>query len=380
MYKCVICKKDDPDGSHKTYTTCDKCNKIICHGCTNLSPTELRVLSLSKRSLKYSCSFCENGQEKPENHNLREENKKLKQHISQLEEEIKNLQKQAINHLQINPTIYTENSRPFPQSSNVQEYISCEIEKKFVLFSENLKSIQLRINKLESINKDNKNEKNINTEKEVTKSDLKPAHIKNHNTTEIKPVTPKQKTQQSTVEDLEANQRQIMQDIINLEPSASSTNNRDNSCSSLYCVANMKNSQNPTDNIPREQENDKEKFIFPKNRKGYKHSTVIGQNQNVTKLRAVHPLSWLFISRLEPDTTVQDVKSFLEDYGVKIPKCFKINTFSNEIAAFKIAVQQSDYETVFSGDIWPEKTIIRPFDANLERRNFQRTLPASLKK
>lgn len=58
MLTCTICKSQDPGGSQKTHVACDKCKTIICHACTELTSTELRVLGLAKRSLKYFCDSC----------------------------------------------------------------------------------------------------------------------------------------------------------------------------------------------------------------------------------------------------------------------------------------------------------------------------------
>lgn len=169
-----------------------------------------------------------------------------------------------------------------------------------------------------------------------------------------------------------------MNEIINLDPSNSK--NRLVEIENQNKIQEIKNDVGTT-NHDEENRNiieDDSGFIFPKTRR-QNQKTVIGQNLNSTKLKAVNPLSWIFVSQLEPDTTVEDVKSYLNDYDIRVMQCFKLKTFSNNITAFKVGVNQSDEDKMFSGDMWPVKTIIRPYTPK-EQRNFRRNPSVSLKK
>lgn len=257
------------------------------------------------------------------------------------------------------------------KNKEIKSLIADEVEKSFSSVLEELSQIKIKINNLENVNKTKKV-----VEKERTKKDNTLQVIKT-NQNISKPVTPKQKPG-PTPNKLEADQRQLMNEIINLDPSNSK--NRLVEIENQNKIQEIKNDVGTT-NHDEENRNiieDGSGFIFPKTRR-QNQKTVIGQNLNSTKLKAVNPLSWIFVSQLEPDTTVEDVKSYLNDYDIRVMQCFKLKTFSNNITAFKVGVNQSDEDKMFSGDMWPVKTIIRPYTPK-EQRNFRRNPSVSLKK
>lgn len=58
--ECYICKEiKQPTKENKTpCIPCDVCRRIICSECTDLSPTEIRCVTLQKRILQYKCKHC----------------------------------------------------------------------------------------------------------------------------------------------------------------------------------------------------------------------------------------------------------------------------------------------------------------------------------
>lgn len=52
MSKCAICKIGD------RVFSCDKCSKLVCDGCSDLTSTEVRCLELKNRSLIFYCKSC----------------------------------------------------------------------------------------------------------------------------------------------------------------------------------------------------------------------------------------------------------------------------------------------------------------------------------
>lgn len=327
-----------------------------------------------------------------ENNQLRHQNSEQSKEIAQLNTEIKKLQEQNktnINESQVSSVKVQEKQL----NTKIQEFIALTIDKEMLFYREDINLIKQKLNKLGKASESASSQKNILVEKsDLNDRSLSLPQKVQYNTAVIKdlvslkhkipqqklaspknniPVTAKQSEQQKQLNNLESTQKQIMDHIINLDQATSS---------SIIQPAPERSNQNrdvgnsnQTINIKNDGE-----FIFPRNKRGQRQKTIIGQNETTTKLRAVEPLSWIFISRLEPETTVEDITSYLNDYDIKISKCMKLKTYSEEISAFKIAVTQSDEDLVFSSNIWPKKTIIRPYDPN-RLRNFQRSPPASLK-
>lgn len=56
---CLICKIALTADELNKKIRCDLCGAHLCHGCSGLSATEVRVMQLStKRTLKFECSGC----------------------------------------------------------------------------------------------------------------------------------------------------------------------------------------------------------------------------------------------------------------------------------------------------------------------------------
>ena len=127
---------------------------------------------------------------KTQNNTLKVENDKLRQHISHLGDKIIDLQKHSTNNPQESSCADKDNLQQL-QTLDIQKFISCEIESKFMLIAEDLKFMKLKINKLD-MNNVNMTQKITHTEKVIQKTIWKHIQTKSH-VNKIKPVTPKQK-------------------------------------------------------------------------------------------------------------------------------------------------------------------------------------------
>lgn len=116
-----------------------------------------------------------------------------------------------------------------------------------------------------------------------------------------------------------------------------------------------------------EIEADGEKFKTVTYRKPRK--TVFGKKTDVGLLKAVEARSSVFVSRLDPATSETDVKQYLEDNGVSVAECTKLDIRSVNIAAFKLTVNRGQEDVLFSENMWPVNTIIRRY----RKPNFQRS-------
>lgn len=107
--------------------------------------------------------------------------------------------------------------------------------------------------------------------------------------------------------------------------------------------------------------------------KKHRLAPLKGSNENESSLKAAkqsrsHELSWIFVSGLDPNTTEQDVKNFLEQFNINSKlHCFKMLTKTDKIkSSFKIGVPCMMKEQIMSPDIWPVGVLINHFQ-NLQR-------------
>lgn len=119
----------------------------------------------------------------------------------------------------------------------------------------------------------------------------------------------------------------------------------------------------------------KDGFTVVKYRKNRKNRTSVGRSEGAEGLKAVEARSWIFVSRLCPTTSEDDVKQYLAKKDIPVSECGRLQIVSKQIAAFKVAVNKSDEDKVLSGDLWPVNAIVRPYNKHL---NFQRG-PVNLK-
>ena len=73
--------------------------------------------------------------------------------------------------------------------------------------------------------------------------------------------------------------------------------------------------------------------------------------------------SWhIFVSKLEPDTTEQDLKDHLVSNGINVLNIVKlkpVQKWQEKCAAFKISVEDIHKCDVMKADIWPENVSVR---------------------
>lgn len=378
---CHYCKKK----TSKKIIKCQKCNKAYHNSCAD------RVMCCESKIIEQKTTYLsddiidEEETDIPsltvsteellaENQELKEMNKSLNKQIVQLKQDIKRIQKEnELCKAELRTNIEDK------QKVDIKDFISTEIEKKFSFYLEDLNALKLKLNKLEFIREcDKPNPKNNSVEKNKIDKEIVSAKKHQYNST-TKNDNPGTSTQ-TNIQELQNKQKQIMNKIINLESSPTRNTNPDiNKTASTVPLEQNKefvqNNNNANNHSNSESNNDG--FTLPRQRKKLSQKTIIGENENSTKLRAVNPLSWIFISRLEPETTTEDVSNYLKEYDIKVLQCYKLKTFSSEIAAFKIAVNNTDEDKVFCGEIWPKKTIVRPYDST-KLKNFQRIPPVSL--
>jgi len=74
------------------------------------------------------------------------------------------------------------------------------------------------------------------------------------------------------------------------------------------------------------------------------------------------------LNRLQPDTSVETVSTFLESHGISVMSCYAINKSSrsgeNTVPRFismRICVSQLDVKKIYDPDLWPAGVTVRPW-------------------
>ncbi|VEN52605.1 unnamed protein product [Callosobruchus maculatus] len=96
---------------------------------------------------------------------------------------------------------------------------------------------------------------------------------------------------------------------------------------------------------------------------------VVGTNSTITGLKAAERRSWFYIGNLNPETTVESLKSHMEGCNISTLCCEKLQTKNSEFSAcFKIAINPNTTEVLLNAENWPTDTNIKPFRFNQPHR------------
>lgn len=74
----------------------------------------------------------------------------------------------------------------------------------------------------------------------------------------------------------------------------------------------------------------------------------------------------LFVSRLHPATTANDVGSALQDLKLDYVKISKMKTKSPNYSSFHIETDENEFQQLFRDDVWSEGCIITEFFGRLK--------------
>ena len=80
------------------------------------------------------------------------------------------------------------------------------------------------------------------------------------------------------------------------------------------------------------------------------------------QLKAVPSYGYLHVYRLHPDTTEENLKSYLTSKNIKDTVCTKVTSkHPEEYASFKLAFEITDLDTLQKPNFWPTGTRINRF-------------------
>lgn len=88
---------------------------------------------------------------------------------------------------------------------------------------------------------------------------------------------------------------------------------------------------------------------------------IIGSSSSKEGLKCAEKKKWIFISRCDKNTDVNNVVSYLTEGGIKDTICEQIKTKYN-YNSFKVSVLERDFNTILQEDFWPKGIIVKEFE------------------
>lgn len=294
-------------GSAEATICCEICDAIFCIPCSKLVPTELKFIQLkSPATLMFCCTSCKTNVKKPTTVTI----KFLSDQIKLLTDTIRDKE-----------TIISDKTR-----------IIAHLEEKIV---EQAKP---------------KRQEAPPSKFKFASAGASTAPAAPNTTTPIAETSnPDNASQSSNVKVMEARQRAAMNRVINLGKDGSGS-----AAPQVDIRLHKKSIQ------PAKTDTDAPWTTVSYNKRG-RNRTTLGANTGELTIAAVESRRSIFVSRLSPDTTPEMLKQHLEASEVKPLSIEKLVIKSEEIAAFKVVVQQSDEKRATSSEVWPRYTIIRPY-------------------
>lgn len=328
---CVKCKIVIDKHNEKLLKCNGACGEMVHYGCSIFKPTELKFMDVYKENVKWYCNQCNShinkGGVSEEFYKLNELELYVKESLKLIREQSKVIEKQNVIINKIEAKLLAENQtiavRPITRSMATADG----------------PPIHTNDNDAKSKSKA-KNSPNKKDETQITKQQKVDADIADKNK-----LQPKQKM---TISPDNKKDTHNYATNISTKPTITETN------IDAMSIDNGAESQSKFKEV------------------SYKKKTVRGTKEN-TILTAVENRKWIFVSNLIKTTTESDVRDYLSGNNIDTMGCYKLTLKNSEIAAFKVAILSENYEQLFSADLWPVNTIIRPF------KNFRRTVNKSVK-
>jgi len=79
------------------------------------------------------------------------------------------------------------------------------------------------------------------------------------------------------------------------------------------------------------------------------------------KLKTVEKTTWIFVSRLVPQTTKDEIVSYLKDSGVETGECVEVMKKSDNYKSFKFRILPNMVSKVLKEEFWPSGTLVKEF-------------------
>lgn len=97
----------------------------------------------------------------------------------------------------------------------------------------------------------------------------------------------------------------------------------------------------------------------PQDRKGW--GGIIGTSKDASKIKAVPKTASIYVTRLTPETSAQDVKELLDAQFHEVKVEEKSSRFPEIYKSFKVTLNEGSLSAVLSPDVWPEGVRVSKF-------------------
>lgn len=107
---------------------------------------------------------------------------------------------------------------------------------------------------------------------------------------------------------------------------------------------------------------DSEEWTSVARMKSRKRKPIIGTNNNIGgyNIKAVGKCEWIFVSRLAPEVSKDDLVNFLLGFDVKA-ECIELKAKYDSYRSFKVGVSSDLTSKLLSAGFWPSGTLVREF-------------------
>lgn len=91
-------------------------------------------------------------------------------------------------------------------------------------------------------------------------------------------------------------------------------------------------------------------------------SVIIGSNISKSGLKPAEKKKWIFISRCDIDSTVEQVEGYIKDGGIVTLSCEKLKTRHASCNSFKVSVHEKDFACLLKDDFWPSGIFVKEYE------------------
>lgn len=343
------CKNKNLD--QKQIIICDECAKAYCKLCAGIAPTEMRVIELTKRKLRYYCPNCSSVSNKIEqlNKKLTVENNTLKRNLYEqtiIIEKLRDLERE-INKTQEVFTQTLEQTTEILKLNYLNEIAALKNEIK------NIRDSNVDLVRLLTANQWNRN-RNSSLSQEKTNIDKENAHYETNTKTEPS----------------KTNQQKSYVDIVK-----KTTNKND---VQKETIATKPNQRKENQGIHRNQEDyekhDSDDGYQEIKKRRRRKKVQLGTNEKAENEFEGRPMAniknkkiWLFISRVKDAVSTENVvtyikkKSKLEDEKISVKNLDTWYKVENN-KCFLVGVDPTIKDLVYSASFWPTGVAYERFD------------------
>lgn len=376
---CAKCKIELSTEELSKKIKCDQCKAHLCQACSGLRETEIRVMQLSKRSLRLNCDTCELN---------------IPNSIKQLEENIINrfvvMQNKFL-------TLFNSLKNDF------NEGISQTKAEVVVLRESNIELVNLltNINSLQAKHLDTKGATISSSNRNNELRAEKPTNIDRHsfpNSCQDNPL-PSHNAPKSSYAETIKRRTYSNKTILNLstqQPTTSTLLNNQVNENNSQIVHNLQKSVSNV--INQNIGNDNTQLNSVNTDAGYQVVTRRRKKMNVGNGNDNHKFHgntnknrkiWLFVTRVPDDVGAEDIKNYIETHtkketssnqtpterDVEVKLLNTSNTRPNN-QSFMVGVEPEFQEEVYTTSFWPQKIAYERFDFR-KGQHFLRTMQES---